>query len=161
MISCSAFLPIKKCKNNISLLIYACKYLQSKYQEGQSSVLGSLQVPLLYSWAQLIEGKLALTQGLILIWVSLLLCSKPFWDHFLYFFLEHPIIKLSTKRIMLNFSLKAFRSEIRFHTNPWVILTQFWTTQPWGKRGKEKVKWIVKECWTTTPVQTQLQTFWL
>ena len=33
--------------------------------------------------------------------------------------------------IMLNFFLKAFRSEIRFQINPWVILTKLWTTNPW------------------------------
>ena len=71
-----------------------------------------------------------------MIWASLLLCSKALLGSFSLFFLDHPIIKLLTKRIMLNFSFKAFRSEIRFHTNPWVILSQFWTSQPWGKRGK-------------------------
>ena len=60
----------------------------------------------LYSWAQLFEGRLALTQGQILIWVSLFLYSKAFLGKFSMSFLKHQIVILQTKRIRLNFLLK-------------------------------------------------------
>ena len=46
--------------------------------------------------AQLFKGPLALTQGKILIQVSFSFVQKH------YFFLEHPIIKVSTKRFEVN-----------------------------------------------------------
>ena len=61
------------------------------------------------NWAQLFKGRLALTQGQILIQVSLFLCSKVFKGKFSLIFLEHPVIE---------FSLKALRPELKFHTNP-------------------------------------------
>ena len=58
------------------------------------------------TWAQLFEGRLALTQGQILIWVSLFLYSKAFLGKFSVSFSKHQIVILQTKRIRLNFLLK-------------------------------------------------------
>ena len=57
-------------------------------------------------WAQLFEGRLALTQGQILIWVSLFLYSKAFLGKFSVSFSKHQIVILQTKKIRLNFLLK-------------------------------------------------------
>ena len=54
----------------------------------------TLVVCLLYSRAQLFEGWLALTQGYILIWVSLFLYSKAFLGKFSVSFLKHQIVIL-------------------------------------------------------------------
>ena len=40
-------------------------------------------------------------------------------------FAGHPIIQLYTKVALLNFSFKAFKSKIRFHTNPGLSLPSF------------------------------------
>ena len=58
------------------------------------------------SRTQLFKGRLALTQGWILIQVSLFLCPRVFKGKFSPFFLEHLMIKLEAKRFELNFLLK-------------------------------------------------------
>ena len=60
----------------------------------------------LFFWAQLFEGRLALTQGYILTRVSFFHRQKHFLGQFSLIFLDQPIIKLYTKRIKLNFLCK-------------------------------------------------------
>lgn len=60
-------------------------------------------------WAQLFKGRLALTQGQILIQVSLFLCTKVFLGKIFTNLFRTP---------MIEFSLKALRPELKFHTNP-------------------------------------------
>lgn len=60
--------------------------------------------------AQSFEGWLVLTQGWILIQVSLFLCSRAYLNWFSLFFVEYPVIISWTKRIKPNFQFKAFQS---------------------------------------------------
>lgn len=59
----------------------------------------------LTTWAQLFKGRLALTQGWILIQLSLFLCSRAYLSWFSLFFVEYPVIISWTKRIKPNFSV--------------------------------------------------------
>ena len=83
-------------------------------------------------WAQLFEGRLALNPGLNLTWVSLSFVKKHFLRQFSLIFIEHRIINLLTKELNWIYFI-SFHIWIQILHLPWVILTQLWTTRPWGR----------------------------
>ena len=73
---------------------------------------------LLFHWAQLFEGRLALTQGEILTWVSFSFAQKPIFPIIFSILFRASNHQILGKKNKTEFAFLAFISEFKFRPNP-------------------------------------------